>query len=75
MRFWIALAAVGVIAEAVAINRSRDGKDAGTLTHTLRTVFRVDTKIGRAAFLLALGGSAAWTAAHVLEQHERAPAA
>lgn len=66
MRFWLGMLTVGVVAEIVAINRSRGGKDRGTLTHTLRLVFRTDTTTGRAVFLLALGGGSAWIASQIL---------
>lgn len=67
MRLWATLLVIAAAAETIAIIRSKDGKDAGTLSYATRRVFRTDTRLGRWAFILTLGGASAWTAGHILE--------
>lgn len=58
---WAAYIALGVV-----VDLWRDSKDDDTtLSATTRRTFRVDTPVGRVAFLAAWGFLAAWFAQHI----------
>jgi hypothetical protein len=59
---WIAWAAAFAIIEGVALTRD---KHDGTLSHHLRHWFRVDTHLGRTAWLVVSGVFLAWFITHI----------
>lgn len=60
---WATVAGAGVVLEAYVLRR---GMADSTLSETTRRVFRTDTKAGRVAFSMTLGGVALWFHRHIL---------
>lgn len=61
---WGGLLLAGVAFEAYTL---RNGRSGDTLSETTRRVFRVRSKVGRAAFALGWTGFAIWYLLHILE--------
>lgn len=65
---WAAALTVLGVADLL-LDRRHDGS---TLSEVTRTVFRVDTAVGRAAFTLTLSGGALSFARHIMKKEGRA---
>lgn len=68
---WTAIIGAGAALETWTVWHSRGGKDAGTLSHLARRVWRTDSRLGRAAFATAWTSAAAWVLAHMLRGNSR----
>lgn len=60
---WVGWLLAFAIIEGVALHNDMPG---ATLSEHLRRWFRVDTKLGRTAFLVVTVGLAAWLVAHII---------
>lgn len=62
---WIGWIVAFFVIEGIALYRDRT-KLGATLSEHLRLWFRIDTKLGRTAFLVVFGGFVAWFGVHLL---------
>lgn len=63
---WATLLALGL---AYEFHELRDGDEGFPLTHAIRKVFRTDTPVGRAAFVITVRRGSDWLIDHVLQPY------